>query len=156
MIKTSTTKLYSGIYINKNTNTVAESMVIAGFLHRGERGIEIKFCHRSSRQIYLKKTNNMTKSYCETHDFRFKYDPTKCIPIVINLIKEINTRRPVYMIVQGIDGSIIDRIDGAGFEVIYERDPKKVEIVNAFYGYPALRVLSKAPDLEQNDISNYF
>lgn len=135
--------LYSGIYIDKAKNQAIESMVIAGYMYTDQKGIDIRFCKRASRSIYLKETENMTKSYSESTPYVFSLVPGR-IPVIINLIKEIYTRRPIYMLVQDIHGNVVDSITGAGLAVINEKDPKKVEIINAFFGYPAMKVISKA------------
>lgn len=127
--------LHHGMYINGNE--ILESMVIAGYMSNG--CLDIRFCKRSSRSINLEKTHGLKNSYHEETPYVFsvKGDET---PVVINLIKEIKGNRPVTVCVQDAYGNLLDIVSIDSIPSVNYTNPKKVEIINAFLGYKALKI----------------
>ena len=127
--------LHHGMYIKGND--VLESMVIAGYMSKG--CLDIRFCKRSSRSINLERTHGLKDSYHEETPYVFSVEGDKT-PVVINLIKEIKSRRPVTVCVQDAYGNLLDIVSIDSIPSINYTNPKKVEIINAFLGYKAFKI----------------
>lgn len=136
-------ELYAGFYKSNNDSPSTESMVACGYL--STRGLDVKFTYRLNRTAMWDMTYGYKKSYtvCKTYDFKMD-SPGQ--PVVINLIREVNTSTPspVTVVIRNIlTGEVTGNAVGHGINIINERTRRHADNLNTFMGRLAFIVISK-------------